>query len=197
MILQMEHPDLALAGPSYLSVTAGFLYCAVAVLCWLAARGARHGGQPMRAIWHWRACFSLFILLALSRWLAVEEWLRQFLRLQFGAHSAYADRQIYQLPLAFAVMAATAWLIWWRGRPRQAGVAAPANRHILQAQRAIIGMGMLICLRVLSWHQTDLLLHGLRLNWVIDPALSIWVGWSAWQYRRALASGAARVNRPR
>ncbi|MEP0473064.1 MAG: hypothetical protein ABJQ41_10395 [Marinomonas sp.] len=61
-------------------------------------------------------------------------------------------------------------------------------RSFYLAQISAIAMLCLIALRVISFHATDQLLYGMRLNWVIDPALTLAVAGAAiWTVRRGSA----------
>lgn len=171
------------SGPSLLSVTAGVFYCVVAVLCCMAAARAAHAGQTAPDRRQWIVCCSLFILFAISRWLDLEHGVHDAVRALFEKGGLYHLRQAIQVPLAAlamlcSVLAAWYWLKRWLVvRNYQSG------RYLHIAQAAAAGMIALICLRMISWHQSDLLLYGWRLNWIIDPALSLIVGWSALRYR--------------
>ncbi len=88
-----------------------------------------------------------------------------------------------EVPLAVLAMLCSVLVAWYWLNRWLVVRNYQSGRYLHIAQAAAAGMIALICLRMISWHQSDLLLYGWRLNWIIDPALSLIVGWSALRYR--------------
>lgn len=173
-------------GSSPLSMAAAALYCGVAVLCWLAGSRAAKLRQNGTGRWQWTACCSLFILLALSRWLQAEHHLHDMVRALSIHTNSYDYRQKLQAPLAvilalLALLGAGVWVRRWKSTKAKA-----PERWLLVAHAAAMAMMLLVFLRVISWHATDTLLYGLRLNWVLDPLSAMVAGWAALKYRTAV-----------
>lgn len=177
------------AGPSHLSIAAGALYCAVAALCWVARMRAIKRHQTGADGWKWTACCGLFILLAISRWLDLEHGAHDAVRTMLERGGLYGGRYALQAPLAvLAVLGATLVGYRWMGRWKMVR-AQPPGKYLLIAQIAAFGMIALVSLRAISWHYTDVLLYGWRLNWVLDPLCALVVVWAALKYRAAAGPG--------
>lgn len=170
--------------PSSLSLAACAVYFAVAVLCWRAigaAKTAGHGNGQARL---WSFLAVLFILLAVSRMLMVEELAHKTLRGLLEAEGAYSSRRDWQAPLsAFALVALAAAVAWiWQDSRRLDGT--PKAFYLFLGKLAGLAMLGLVALRLISFHAVDSLLYGgPHLNWVIDMGASLVAGYAAWRYR--------------
>jgi hypothetical protein len=138
--------------------------------------------------WHllgWAALALLFTLLAVMRVFAVEDLLREELRLVLRAEGSYDNRRVFQGPVfAALIIAAAAIGGFWtyyasrtiRGRRNIAAMAAIASGCALL---------FLLVLRLVSLHSVDQLLYGpLKLNWIIDLGSSAIVLASGYLYWR-------------
>ena len=139
----------------------------------LAAREAVAGMRLPH--WHarvWLFAGVLFLVLAASRQLGLEESLRTAMRGELRAEHAYDERWDLQsvtaaLLVVIASLSALAGAVWtWRsgilGRPGLSRIAL----------LAVISCGvmlMLVALRMVSIHVIDSALYrGPRLNWIVD-----------------------------
>ncbi|MBF9150794.1 hypothetical protein [Novosphingobium jiangmenense] len=139
----------------------------------LAAREATAGmGLPQ---WHarvWLFAGVLFLLLAVSRQLGLEEALRAAMRGELRAERAYDDRWDIQsitaaILVVVASLSAMAGAVWtWRsGILQRPGL----SRITLLAVISCGAMLMLVALRMVSMHIIDSVLYrGPRLNWIVD-----------------------------
>ncbi|TNE33766.1 MAG: hypothetical protein EP350_03385 [Alphaproteobacteria bacterium] len=172
--------------PSPLSFAACVVYCAVALLCWRALGAARHAGRRNGQAPLWSFLVVLFVLLAVSRLLMLEDYAREVLRGMLEARGAYAGRREWQAMLsAIAIIvlaAAAAWI--WRGSRHLNG--APEAVYLFLGKIAALAILGLVALRLISFHAIDGLLYaGPHLNWVIDIGASLVAGYAAWRYRKA------------
>lgn len=159
--------------PSMLSLIAAAFYGLVVFAC-LLAFAAAYARRQVR--WHllgWTALAMLFSVLAAIRVFAIEDLLREELRLLLRAEGTYEDRRALQ-GLVFAALfiaAATIGGFWTfriarniRGRRNIAAMIAVASGATLV---------FLLMLRIVSLHSVDQLLYGpLKLNWIIDLGAS-------------------------
>lgn len=167
-------------------------YVAVAGSCLFAAQIARRRRRHWSESSHWLATAAFFFLIAASRWLDVEEHVRELLRSDFFSAFTYSYRWTYQAPAMgvalVLIAAATAALIFLHPVRR----LPPKQRSRLAKIRwiadcAIAAMCGLIVLRVISLHSVDSLLYrGPHLNWLIDLGSSATVFFVAMQYRAIL-----------
>ena len=161
-----------------LTAAATVLYAAVAIMCLLAARDT---GRFPRTRAVWIAIALLFVFLATSRAMALEDSLRHAMRLWLQGAGEYGDRRSLQAPIAAALiglggLAMLAVLI--RRPPAQPDAVGRRTRWASYAAAAMIG---LVGLRLISLHAVDALLYGpLRLNWLIDIGASLLVATCAW-----------------
>lgn len=116
---------------------------------------------------------GLFFALAVMRFFAIEDILRNDFRALLYSEGAYEERRRLQGPL-IAVLIASASVIAavWFGRL----IRAARGRRDLAALAALgcgLGMIMLVALRLVSLHSLDLLLYGpLKINWLADIGLT-------------------------
>ncbi|MEE4540298.1 MAG: hypothetical protein V2J51_17620 [Erythrobacter sp.] len=177
--------------PSLLSLVAAGFYIAVAFATVAAAFRARRSGQASAHAIVWIALAFLFVVLAVSRMLGLEDLLEQHLREGLRGRGSYDDRGGMQSVLVATLIAATgigsfAFLLFARGRSLLRG---RRNLAVLIAGSAGMALILLVALRVLSFHQTDALLYGpLKLNWIIDLGASVTVIAAALFYVRLLPS---------
>lgn len=170
-----------------LSLAAAGLYLAVA---FLGARAAVCAGAQMQPRHHrrlWALVAIAFVLFAVSRLIMLEDLLRDAMRAAAESRNLYSGRREVQLPLALLALAAISALLigWLNGWRRFAGSRRERLLHL--ARLGILGMGMLIVLRLISFHGIDRWLYaGPRLNWWFDIGASLLVGLSAWRYLRLL-----------
>jgi hypothetical protein len=168
-----------------LSLIAAAFYGVVVFACLLAVAAAIARRQVRWHVLGWTALALLFVAFAAMRAFAIEELLREELRLLLRAEGTYDDRRALQGPI-FAVLFVTAAAIggvWTfhisrtiRGRRNIAAMIAIASGSSLV---------FLLLLRIVSLHSVDLLLYGpLKLNWVIDLGASAIVLASGFMYWR-------------
>lgn len=174
--------------PSTLSLIAAAYYGWVAACCLLAMATA-NGRKQVR--WHgvsWLLLALLFTGLALMRVFAIEDLLREELRLLLRIEGTYDDRRALQGPV-FAGLFITAAAIagFWAYRITR----AMNGRRNFAAAFANAGgccLVFLLLLRIVSLHSVDQLLYGpLKLNWVIDLGTSTVVLVCAVQYWRVVS----------
>lgn len=186
-ILNGAHKSM-LAVPSALSMIAAILYCGVAAAAVLAQSRAVIQRQVYWHGWAWALIAGLFVLLAVMRVMGVEEWLRGDLRDVLYEKNFYESRRALQGPL-FAILtlvSATsfAFLVYLIRK----GVEGRRNVAVLIAFGCAGGMLVLMSLRIVSLHSVDVLLYGsllgpLKLNWLLDGALSLAIFACSVRYR--------------
>ena len=133
--------------------------------------------------WHarvWAGRAVIFALLALFRFIGLEEFIRDALRDWLRSQGNYEARRTIQRPIAaglIVVAAAAAAIIFYRAAQvlRKAGAL-----HGRRALAAMIGfactaaMIILVVLRLISLSPIDALLYGpLKLNWIADIGLTL------------------------
>lgn len=177
--------------PSMLSLIAAGAYAVVAAAC-VAALSSAIGTQQMP--WHrlaWTGLAAIFIALAAMRVIALEDLVREELRLLLRSEGAYDDRRTLQ-GLIFAVLfsaAAFAGAFWGFRIART--IRGRRNIVTVVALAACCVLTLLILLRIVSLHSVDALLYGpLKLNWIIDLGTSAVVLVCAVQYRRVVTGAA-------
>lgn len=161
------------ATASTLSLAAAGIYLIVALAGVLACSRAIRQRQTVWHAWAWIIVAVLFVVLALIRCFAIEEWVRTDLRDILFERAVYDQRQDIQKPLVAVFFVAAASLAagsvygvakWVTGRRNIVSIAALACTG---------GMIFLLALRLISLHSVDALLYGrLKLNWIIDLGLS-------------------------
>lgn len=179
--------------PTALSLAAAVIYIGVSVLCVLAWVGARKGtakASPSR--FGWLAIAGLFVCLALSRILVIEDRFDEFLRDVARESGAYEGRTAWQGPLSVAAILLVLLVVPILARNWARSRGDKRRQALGMAQLAAFAMLGLIALRLISFHPIDSLLYGgLRLNWWFDIGLSLlvgtaaWIGWRASQDRPA------------
>ncbi|MEM7780762.1 MAG: hypothetical protein AAF697_10260 [Pseudomonadota bacterium] len=116
----------------------------------------------------------LFLLLAASRGLGLEDILRAELRDWLRAEGVMGERRTWQgyvITAMILVFVTAAFLALYRATSRMAGRRNFATIIALASGAAMIG---LIGLRMISLHAMDTLLYGpLKLNWVGDIGASM------------------------
>ena len=172
-------------GPSMLSLSASAIYMVVLLACLAAAVTAARFRQRPAHVRLWFLLAAIFAILCVMRVLAVEEWLRDYLRDTLRASGSYRDRRSLQGPIIASILVIFAfagsimiyrWARNLRGR---------RNFMVLAGTAAALAIGLLIVLRLTSLHAVDALLYGpLKLNWVIDLGASLVVMLTAFNYVR-------------
>jgi hypothetical protein len=156
-----------------LSLIAAAFYGAVVAACLLALAAALARRQIRWHLVGWSALALLFGVLAAMRVFAIEELLREELRLLLRAEGTYDNRRALQGPVFAALFIAAAVIggFWTfhisrtiRGRRNIAAMVAIASGSTLV---------FLMMMRIVSLHSVDQLLYGpLKLNWIIDLGAS-------------------------
>lgn len=156
-------------GPSMLSLAVAGLYALVALACILAAATAGRQGQMS---WHWRTwalVAVLFILLAVLRVLAVEDALREHLRMMLYMEGTYEERRSFQRPIVASVVVVGATLAAWWFFQIARSIRGRRNIVTMIARVCAAVMMLLLTLRLISLHAIDAALYGpAKLNWIID-----------------------------
>lgn len=168
-------------------------YLLAAALALAAANAAKRRGRSHFELAVWGVATVFMLLVALSRAYDLEELARQAGRAWVYSMHAYHERWNYQAPLAAlisVVAGAVAFACIWLFRLNRSARRSRPRLCVLGAQ---IGMALflaLFALRILSLHLTDMLLYSgpIRLNWVLDGALTLLLAGSAWAYVRDLAA---------
>lgn len=171
------------------------LYLAVAATCLVAALGARSRPDGLRDSALWLGIAAMFVLLAASRGLGLENWVQETLRSLLQRQGEYGSRRAIQGPIAAAVLAAGGIgviVLMLRSQPARLSRRATCLRGAMRAAAAMLG---LVALRIVSFHPTDALLYEAKLNWVLDIGLSLAVGGAALIYSRP--SPSLRPSTPR
>lgn len=172
------------ATPSLFSLIAAAFYIVVAGA---AAMAMARANALQQVAWHklgWLAIATLFVIFAVMRIFAVEELVRNDLRITLYNQGSYELRRSLQGPLfaaVFIIAAITAaGLFYFTAR----GVRGRRNIAVLTAVGCTGGMLFLAALRLVSLHSVDQLLYGpLKLNWLADLGLSLAVLAFALRYR--------------
>lgn len=169
-------------------------YLATALLCARALRAGRGGAAAIRPpAFHgrvWLIAAIVFFAAAISRRFGIEDDLRVWLRGGLRAEHLYQERRDFQSVIASVVIVVAALV-------GMGGFALMLRSGVLQRKgpsriAAIAGLAsasmvLLIMLRLVSLHLTDVLLfRGPRLNWFIDIGTTGITGWMAFTYVPAL-----------
>lgn len=174
--------------PSFLSIIAAGFYVMVAVSC------GRAGTMALQYRRSWIILGAVFVLLAASRMLSVEDILREGLRDMLRADELYEARRAIQWPIAIVVLSVLAMVAVWRARTF-AATRSRRGRTVRLAQFATYGMVGLIVLRMISLGPIDHFLNGpLKLNWILDMGFSLAVLLASTRYV-TLSKSAGRVRR--
>ena len=161
------------------------LYIVTALMCFAASRSVLKSRNNNDKSVPWLLIAVLFCVFALARLLQWEEAVRLWLGAEFLASQDYADRRTWQGPLV-AVIAVIGFIGAWAVARQLLNNKDKALRSFYLAMISVIGLVFLIALRIISFHVTDQLLYGMRLNWVIDPALTLTAAGAAfWTIRNA------------
>jgi hypothetical protein len=159
-----------------LSSIAAAIYGVVGMACAIAAWVDSRRQPADRGPVIWMAIGLLFIVLAASRLLELEDHLRMALRSWLVANGEYGNRRAIQGPIAAVVLAGLG--VWAMvGLMRfQPSFRASDRRAQLWARRAAVAMIVLVGLRLVSYHPVDALLYApVHLNWAIDIGASMTV----------------------
>lgn len=163
-----------------LNVAGGIIYCLVALACYQAWSVARGQGGSLAAQRSWAGIGIFFVMLAISRWLVLEESFRERVRDWARGSGIYESRVPFQfattvtsLIIAGVVVLAFVFYLSAVGRRR-------AIKRLHLALAGVAAMLGLIFLRMVSLHVMDGLLYGgLHLNWFFDIGISVLVGAAA------------------
>lgn len=168
--------------PTALSLAAAAIYIGVSVLCVLAWANPRNGSEKAsQSRSGWLAVAGLFVLLALSRILVIEDRFDEYLRDLARESGAYEGRTAWQGPLSVAAILLVLLVVPILARNWARSRGDKRTQALGIAQLAAFAMLGLIALRLISFHPVDSLLYGgLRLNWWLDVGLSLLVGFAAW-----------------
>ena len=169
---------------SLMSQVAVIAYCLVILACIAAMRVAGQHPDRRSDMAHWLAAAAVFAGLAMFRIGQMEDRLREFTRAWTRAEGDYAMRSALQVPLVVLIAVAGLGMVflfirlWRRERPRSRA------RLVLLSRFALLGLGPLFALRLVSLHQVDYVLYSgpLRLNWLIEGAIFLAVGGCAALY---------------
>jgi hypothetical protein len=168
-----------------LSLSAAGLYAVVLAACLWAAATAGKYRQPRAHRRMWVGIALVFAVLALLRIGGIEEVLRETFRGELRAEGSYDKRRALQTPLALGVIFSLTGLFVWSLWRQWRATSGRRNFALLVANAALVTMVMLLCLRIVSLHQIDMLLYGpSKLNWVLDIGASLCVMAAAVLYRR-------------
>lgn len=170
---------------SVLSLLAIGLYALVMGACIV---GAAIAWNRREARWHivsWLTLAALFCGLIVSRYLGLEEVVRETMRQALRDGGFYYERRGIQSSIAGAMLLlapAVAAVFFWRKFRRMRGRRERAVKVALLAGSGMVG---LVCLRLISLHSFDVILFGpLKLNWFADIGASLAVILAAAYYMR-------------
>lgn len=171
---------------SILTIIAISAYLGTCLLCLAAAPKARQSAKPTREYFGWIICGFWFVIIALVRALNLEEKTREALRAVISEFGMYRDRTTFQIPLGILVFALGVLLLLLFWRKFDATRERKGERLLLLAQFASLGFLLLYALRFVSLHAIDALLYSgpLRLNWLLDGAITVTVAFCAILYIR-------------
>lgn len=105
------------------------------------------------------------------------------IRTAFDRHGLYENRQAVQIPLAVLAVLGGVFAAWYWIKHSKVRHHGGRHKYLLIARAAVLGMLALVCVRVISWHRTDVYLYRWGLNLLADPGLTLLVGWAALRYR--------------
>ena len=173
-----------------LSLVAATLYLLVSACCIVGAvTAARHRQMP----WHlrtWIFVAVLFTVLAVMRVFALEDALREHMRLALYTDRTYEERRSVQIPIVASIMVAVAAVASWWFFSVVTKVRGRRNIATTIAKFCAAVMIVLLTLRLISLHSVDAMLYGgpVRLNWIIDIGASVLVMGSAIAYWRIVGT---------
>lgn len=160
--------------PSVLTYSACALYGFVVCGCLLATRLV---GLHRQADWQgrvWLFLAALFVALAASRLMGIEEGLREALREALREGGNYGGRRGFQAIIAGTIIMLTATgfgVAFFKAARRVRGKRSITALVALFAGAAMV---FLVAVRMVSIHVLDWFLYGpLKLNWVGDIGLSL------------------------
>lgn len=171
--------------PSIPSLVAASIYVAAIGTCIYAAVVAARCRQGQGHVQTWVGVCLLFSVLAISRFLGIEQSITEFLREHLKDSGLYDVRRSWQAPVvAVVTMIAGALGLVFAHRfvERQHGRRNHARSVAFISSCVMI---VLVALRLASFHAIDSVLYGpLKLNWVIDLGSTIAVVVAAAYYAR-------------
>ena len=186
-----------------LNYLASLGYLIAALLC---VAGAVTGGQTGRSkgdVAVWISAAAMFGVLIAMRMLGGEDFLRGLLRGVLAGEGFYNTRAAGQLAaiILLAGLLGLGWhkmrLVWLHKRGSQTA------RFMRVAVLTMAGFALLYGLRLISLHAVDQLLYAgpLRLNWVLEGALTLTIAATAVLYirhcrRRSAGRWVAAENHP-
>lgn len=160
-------------GPSTLSLFTGGLYLIVAACCVTAA-----ASREMVA-WHrqgWISLVCLFTLLALMRWLDIEQIVQDQLRRILKSEGAYGARRDWQAMVVTIIASVGAFGAFWGILKMSQYRISRLDGCVLTSITAGSAMIALVAIRLISLHFLDWFLYGpLKGNWFVDLGLSLTV----------------------
>lgn len=169
--------------PTAFNLSAAAIYLGVLLSCLLAAVVAV---KQRRSPWHWRIWFAiaaLFGLLAMMRWLALEDLVRDQLRAASVDGAVYDQRRNFQRPIAASAIAIAGALVLLIPMRFAKSFRSRRELAVFGASASAVAMVFLLAIRLISLHQIDALLYGpLKLNWIIDLGASLLVAAAAVVY---------------
>ena len=169
------------------------LYIMTALVCLAAAATSMQNDVKSEDYRVWALLAVCFALLTAARLMQWEEALHLWLKDALQSSGGYGDRLAWQAPAVAAVLVlGTAVAIWFGRTMIRAGRGSltPTLTPARLAMLSLVGMIVLIILRVISFHPVDRILYGARLNWALDPGLTVMVlGAAIWAIRQARQAG--------
>lgn len=184
-----------------LNYLASLSYLVAALVCLAAAWIGPKTGRSKGDMAVWLCAAAMFLLFVGMRLTGGEDMLRAALRSVATGEGFYNARALGQIA-ALIVLAGVGWLGWhkirddWRKKR--------GSRTAVFIRWALLGMAgfvVLYALRLISLHFVDRLLYAgpVRLNWVLDGALTVTVAAAAlfyFQHCRKTKPGQWIVNTP-
>ena len=157
-----------------LSMAGAGLYLLASMTCILAGSVQGQVTDKKRKKWFWFVIAVAFVLLAVSRIFGIEEAISLGLKAEFIAKEEYSQRRGWQRWFVAGALLIAAGFCFWLLR-RSIFRKSPGSWRQNLVILAVIGLGTIVLLRIISFHATDKLLYGLRLNWILDPGLTLLV----------------------
>lgn len=167
-----------------LSLFGVFFYAITAALSFGAARSAHMQGRGGKHVSNWLMIAVFFVVLMAMRGLAIEDWTEASLRRALKTGQIYEERREMQAALAAGLASVSVIAAGFAARIAIKNIQDRCDVILLVANAASLAMLALVGLRLLSYHTIDALLHGLRLNWVIDIGSTVAVALCALLYLR-------------
>ena len=171
---------------SLTSQLAVFLYGLVILTCLAAAPVAARQPDRRSDLWHWLAAAVVFAGLGALRLVQAEDRIRGFAREWSRAAGAYQDRTGLQIAAVVAIVVIGCVFTGLFIRSWRASRPFSRARLVLVSRFALLGLIPLFALRLVSLHAVDRVLYNgpIRLNWMLEGAISLAVGGSAILYAR-------------